>query len=242
MALILHPKHSTLPFRLSSKTNPTLPDLMNEATLQLTPAGTIAPKPECFIGEMLHIGSSRHYPTEMLAIGTDDVVSRVGFTFPVSVDDDSGVFGDGESHATDDEGGCLPARYLKRACTILILHAVRHDMPEWGEGFEVRDVGLVKILPFPLKFLLDLDDRLDTFQSLIGRRRLCLGCDKRQYPMHRCPRCKMFYFCNRECQEAAKKTGHAIDCSILCDPDVEALFLGWTNELENFASVSLKTH
>ncbi|KAL4954353.1 hypothetical protein BDW69DRAFT_183573 [Aspergillus filifer] len=222
------------PIPLPKSSIPILPDLMNEPTLQLTRSGSIAPKPECFVAKMIRIGSSRHYPTEMLVIGTDDVVSRVGLTFPVSVRSD-----DGDSPASGDEGGCLPVKYLKRGCTILILHPVRRDMPEWGQGFEVRDVGFVKTLPFRLKFLLDLDDRLDIFQSLVGRKRLCFGCEKRQYPMQRCPRCKMFYFCNRECQEAAKKAGHANDCAILCDPDVEALFMGRTSELEKFESVSL---
>ncbi|KAL4800834.1 hypothetical protein BDV19DRAFT_383853 [Aspergillus venezuelensis] len=148
MAHILHPKLSTLPFRLSSKTTPTLPDIMNEPTLHLTPAGTIAPQPECFIGEMLRIGSSRHYPTEMLVIGTDDVISRVGFTFPVSVDGDGNAIGsrDNSSHASDDESGCLPTKYLKRGCTILILRAFRRDMPKWGEGFEVNDVEFIKVV------------------------------------------------------------------------------------------------
>ena len=121
---------------------------MADSSLHLTATGTLAPYPECFIGEMLHISSSRHYPTEMLVIGTDDVVSRVGFTFPVSVDGDKCIFGDDASHATGNDGACLPAKYLKRGWTILILRAVRRDMPEWGEGFEVCEVGFVKVHTF----------------------------------------------------------------------------------------------
>ncbi|KAL4928807.1 zinc finger MYND domain-containing protein [Aspergillus undulatus] len=213
--------------RIIQETSPTIPDLMTQSALQLQ-----MHRRRCFVGEMLRIGSSMHYPTQMLVIDKADVVSRVGFAFPPSDNGD----GDDEKGETG-----VPAKYLKRGCTILILAAVRQDKPSWGEGFEVKDPGLVKILPFRLHDLIHLQERVTEFQSVLGKKRLCYGCEKRHSVTHRCPRCTMFYFCKRECQVAGIHQGnHNWDCTVLRDPDMLALFTGRGHELERFGSVSLQ--
>ncbi|KAL4921335.1 hypothetical protein BDW62DRAFT_197916 [Aspergillus aurantiobrunneus] len=151
-----------------------------------------------FVGEMLRIGISRFYQTELLVTDEDGKLLRVAFAFP----------DDGK------ESGSVPTRYMKHGCAILILYATRVDMPGGGQGIEVHNprhikVGLVtsgsslkgrlsdcvQLLNFTLSDFEWFIDMLHDARSVERRKRLCYGCGTRRYGLQRCPRCKLVYFC-----------------------------------------------
>ncbi|KAL5341072.1 hypothetical protein BJX70DRAFT_396128 [Aspergillus crustosus] len=174
-----------------------------------------------FVGEVLIVGSSLHYHTDILAIDALGETIRVGFMFP--------------------EAARLPRDIIISGCTIMILTPEATQMRGGGEGLEVDDSHLIKVLPHRIQYLTELHEKLQLFTSVENGKRICYGCRRRRAVVHQCTRCKVFYFCNKNCHQAANVDElHRADCRFLRDMDMALLIRGMWDELSEFRSVSLR--
>ncbi|KAL5341067.1 hypothetical protein BJX70DRAFT_396124 [Aspergillus crustosus] len=192
------------------------------AVIPHTPTSPTERRP--FICEIVRVGSSRYFDIELLVKDFSDRNFKVGFVFPI-----------------DEETNSTLHKYLKRGCTILILAVERWEMPDGGDGTIVGNPRQIKVLPFRLSYVKNFEYRIRLFTSVVRGKRLCYGCGDRKFAIHRCIRCKMFYFCYKQCQAYGDEQGnHLIECRILRDRDMAAIFRGQWNELEEFSSLSLR--
>lgn len=89
---------------------------------------------ECFVGEIVMVGTSSMFNTEVLVKDKEDTELRVGFASPP----------DGYGY----EGA--PTEFLKRGLTMLILHPSRIAMNGGGELIVVHNPKHIKVcISFP---------------------------------------------------------------------------------------------
>ncbi|OJI98847.1 hypothetical protein ASPVEDRAFT_69380, partial [Aspergillus versicolor CBS 583.65] len=137
-----------------------------QTVTNLQPNSQPAPNPrECFVGEIVIVGSSSTYSTEVVVKDKEDTDLRVGFAFPP----------DGYGY----EG--VPTEFLKRGLTMLILYPSRTQLDGGGDLIVVHNPKHIKILPFRMPFYLRLCERVTEFRSVVGRQRICFGCETRKY-------------------------------------------------------------
>ncbi|KAL4807907.1 hypothetical protein BDV18DRAFT_159115 [Aspergillus unguis] len=174
----------------------------------------------CIAAEILTVKHTERYHTELAVIDQADTVFRIGFT---DVCDE------------------VSEKYLKYQCTVLLLNPVRVMFNDGVLGVEVDSLRAIKILPFRMAFPIDLSARICHANAARGLKRECYGCKARKYGLHRCPGCKLFYFCNRKCQNKAFKRGHRAECAALRDPDMNVLLTGKGDSLSEFSYFYLET-
>ncbi|KAL5341070.1 hypothetical protein BJX70DRAFT_396126 [Aspergillus crustosus] len=174
-----------------------------------------------FVGEIMHLGRNRYFPNDRFVIEPRHRIRRLVFTIL-----------DESAEATN---GRLSPRILEPGYTILILYPKYVEVPGGGEGILIEQADRAKVLPFGINFFMRLDIRLDHFRSVKDGLRLCYGCHERKQVVHPCPRCKLFFFCNRDCQAVACNEGeHEIDCEILRDLDLALIFRSRWDRLSEF--------
>lgn len=104
-----------------------------ESDTTLNPSLQPTPSPrECFVGEIVTVGSSSTYNTEVLVKDKEDTEVRVGFAFPP----------DGYGY----EG--VPREFLKRGLTMLILSPSRAAMNGGGELIVVHNPKHIKVCTY----------------------------------------------------------------------------------------------
>lgn len=106
---------------------------LQESDTTLNPSLQPTPSPrECFVGEIVTVGGSSTYNTEVLVKDKEDTEVRVGFAFPP----------DGYGY----EG--VPREFLKRGLTMLILSPSRAAMNGGGELIVVHNPKHIKVCTY----------------------------------------------------------------------------------------------
>ncbi|KAL4862296.1 hypothetical protein BDV12DRAFT_203200 [Aspergillus spectabilis] len=82
-----------------------------------------------FTGEILKVGPSRYYHTELLAKTIHGTVVRIGFMFPDE----------------DEDFERAPRELLRRGCMMLVLSADKVKMRGGGEGIEINNFRFIKL-------------------------------------------------------------------------------------------------
>ncbi|KAL4883152.1 hypothetical protein BJY04DRAFT_216450 [Aspergillus karnatakaensis] len=166
--------------------------------------------PRCpvFIGEIIHTPISRWYPTELFVITKDNEILDIAFDFP-----------------RDSDIATIQRHLLTVGYTVLILNGVLCQMPAGGDGAVVSNPRFVKILPCSLAVIRTLAERISLLDSVDGGTHKCYRCGAENTHIQTCPLCQMFPFCYGGCQALPLvQDNHDIDCAILRDPDMAALF------------------
>ncbi|PTU24616.1 hypothetical protein P175DRAFT_0497732 [Aspergillus ochraceoroseus IBT 24754] len=203
------------------RTNPHFPclnSLPGELSISAAPMREYAERPWCFLGEITQATIVRFFSVELSVRDSDGAGLTVIF-------------------ACHDEP---PQKNLQPGRAILILNPYKRPLGGGKIGIAVNDLGHFKVLPFGMQALFELNDRVQTFCSPIHGKRPCHGCGTRKRIINKCQQCLFFWYCNRECQEQAKRhLGHRDDCAVLQDPDMRALFRLQWGELDEFKCLLL---
>ncbi|KAG6026469.1 hypothetical protein E4U19_002594 [Claviceps sp. Clav32 group G5] len=143
----------------------------------------------------------------------------------------------------DREQELKPSQY-REGHTVAILDAVQHVFEFGPPGIRHVAPRMVKIFPLSLATMLALNDKVRTFSSRQqDDTTTCHGCGVKApaASMKRCSMCFSFWYCNKECQAAGWTTkAHKVDCKILRDTDLRALFLINWDEVQDGIQFPLK--
>ncbi|KAG6293350.1 hypothetical protein E4U09_003029 [Claviceps aff. purpurea] len=146
--------------------------------------------------------------------------------------------------ATNDRvKGLKPGQY-RDGHTVAILDAVQHVFEFKPPGIRHVAPRMAKVFPLSLATMLALNDKVRTFSSRQqDDMTTCHGCGVKApaASMKRCSRCFSFWYCSKECQAAGWTTkAHKVDCKILQDTDLRALFLINWDEVQDGIRFPLK--
>ncbi|KAL4928806.1 uncharacterized protein BDV17DRAFT_291432 [Aspergillus undulatus] len=197
---------------------PTLSNLPSFLSSQ-TSSPSLPPIRECFVAEILSIEQwTPAYHTRLLVEDFNRTTATLGCSFP------------------QDERGGLLVSSLQPGYALLVLNPYKQMLKHGKIGIEIGDVSRVKVLPFNMQALIRLNNTLLEFTSEIGGKR-CYGCrmrfDSKFFQV--CEKCRFIFFCGIACQRESIADGnHQLDCDILRDPDLEALFKGKWDCLDGF--------
>ncbi|KAM0417379.1 hypothetical protein ACHAPT_012613 [Fusarium lateritium] len=104
---------------------------------------------------------------------------------------------------------------------VIMSDAVRHLV-----RVRAREKDFVKIFPTSLGNLMMLNARVQKFSiQHDGGVKTCHGCQRQGTSLKACSACKIFWYCDQDCQARGwRHGGHRNDCKLLRDSDLEAIF------------------
>ncbi|KAL3460905.1 hypothetical protein BJX64DRAFT_289844 [Aspergillus heterothallicus] len=143
---------------------------------------------------------------------------------------------------SDEDSWYFPLYMLVEGYTLVLQGAVRSWLTLEEHGVVFQDMGRVKFVPYTLGYMMRINTRLIEARRMNGDKHVCFVCDGdcEDADKARCDGCGFFYFCCEECHyKGHNVTWHGLECSILKEHDMAALFSGNWHDILEFSNIVL---
>ncbi|KAJ0425022.1 hypothetical protein BJY00DRAFT_308906 [Aspergillus carlsbadensis] len=149
-----------------------------------------------------------------------------------------------EFHDQGVEAWKFPIHNIQITSTLIIRDAALSQLATGELGVNVPSAKKLKIIPYTMGYLLRTSKRLLTTRTPQDEDNACFTCQKtkgaRGEKLARCDGCSLFYFCNKICQmRSLTYKWHCLECEILQDKDLAAMFTGYWDDVREFSSPTL---
>ncbi|KAL7628303.1 hypothetical protein AAE478_002503 [Parahypoxylon ruwenzoriense] len=105
--------------------------------------------------------------------------------------------------------------------TIAIFYPLVHLFLDGSTGTRIEESDEVLIIPLKLKDVIEMNKQVVKYAPTDNSPPKCHGCDEVKENPEKCGGCKMFSYCDKECQlKAWKEKEHNKYCKVLADENV----------------------
>ncbi|KAL3441855.1 hypothetical protein BJX65DRAFT_313393 [Aspergillus insuetus] len=142
------------------------------------------------------------------------------------------------------EPWAFPLDKVRETDALLIRDPVLSQLPNGELGVTIIGTKQIKVIPYLIKYLKRTSQRLVKARSPKNGQNVCFVCDKtgtEEEPVSRCDGCLLFFFCSQVCRaKALTSHWHALECLMLQDDDVGAMFAGNWEDVRKFSRTFLE--
>ncbi|KAH7069550.1 hypothetical protein BKA63DRAFT_493796 [Paraphoma chrysanthemicola] len=178
----------------------------------------------CFLGEIADTTTAHHLELELMDVDK----KKIPLHF-----------------YTDDLGREMTPAQIQVGYTVAVPYAKQRIFIHGDPGIRHVDPKMLKIFPVSLEKLLELNDDVQRFSTMVDGTKTCHGCSKKASSLNRCGKCSLFWYCDSvrppantpeilrkvltSCDKGCQRTGwsekgHKPVCKLLRDPNLRELF------------------
>ncbi|KAL2847579.1 hypothetical protein BJX68DRAFT_267983 [Aspergillus pseudodeflectus] len=141
------------------------------------------------------------------------------------------------------EAWTFPLDKVRETDALFIRDAVMSQLPNGELGVTVVGTKQIKVIPYALLYLKNTSKHLVKARTQKNGHHVCFYCQKTGTEEERVPPCEgclLFYFCSNACRaKAMNYKWHYLQCQMLQDDDVGAVFAGNWEDVREFSSTFL---